>query len=456
MNQDRYTEYEDTMKNVSDYPEELDHMEKRLYKRIRRRLARQCLGFMGAFVGAFVLFTTAVNTSTVIAQTLENIPIIGYLAEYVKFDKGIQNAIKNQYAQEVNLEQEVNGYTLKMPYVIADSKRLVLFFQLPQTILDRKNANEYQVILDDSIYEKLDIRNVYLQNLEDEPGVVPKGLQIISIRADEAAFPQDITIPVSLVKLYTDKGTTMYRELVEKEHKPMILGTYEFKLHLKEFKEPITRILNQEVKVLDQTVVIQSVMEYPTGIEIKATAPKSNTAVISGIRFKGIDENGNAWSIPERTNPGYTYNGDTIDLIYYLENDYFNKASLTSLEITGVGMFMKADKEVMLDLVNQTTTPAISDLNIKNIMRNGDKADITFESTHTGLSEFHTVGTFDMLYEDLQGNVYDMREQRSSQMCNKTQYYMSVIWPKDNKVILERLAAPVTELEKPIRISLKK
>ncbi len=35
----------------------------------------------------------------------------------------------------------------------------------------------------------------------------------------------------------------------------------------------------------------------PTGVEIKATVSKSTTAVINGLRFKGIDVNSNTWSI---------------------------------------------------------------------------------------------------------------------------------------------------------------
>jgi uncharacterized membrane protein len=457
MSQDRNKEYEDTMRNACDYPEELEHMNNRLHNRIRKRLTRRFLTGLSVFAGVVALFTMAVNTSTVIAQTIDRIPVICDLAEYVKFDRGLQSFVNNQYAQEVNLEQEVNGLTLKIPYVIADSKRLVLFFQLPESISAQNNFNEYQVIVDDSDLLELDIRSVNYRRYNGETGTSPNELQIISIRSDNAVIPQDITIPVSLVKLYSTTNKVPIGRKIEEKYDPTILGAYEFNLHLNDYQEPIINVLNQEVQVLGQTVVIRSITEYPTGVEILATAPNKNDAIISDLQFKGIDENGNAWSIPEGTTPALTYYDEAVDVKYYLENDYFSEATLARVEITGAGMFMKADKAVTVDLLNKITTPAIADLNIKYIKRNGDTADITFESTIAGLSMHDILGTFDIRYEDLQGNVYNMEDyETATQIGGKTQYLITVIWPKDNQVVLERIKAPVTELDKPVSISLSK
>ncbi|MDF2511921.1 MAG: hypothetical protein K0S04_1787 [Herbinix sp.] len=454
MNQVRYTEYQDTMRKSCDYPTELDYLNGRLHKKIRQRNARRFLTGMGAFVGAIVLFIAAINTSTVIAQTIERIPVIGDLAKYVRFDKGLENAVKNQFAQEVNLEQEVNGLTLKIPYVIADSKQLVLFFQLPESISDHSDG--YQVVLSEGALEKLDCRSVSYRELKDETGASLNGLHAMMIRSDEAAIPQDISITVSLVKLYSTTNIAPVDRKNEGEHDSTVLASYDFDLQLKDYQEPVTTVLNQEVKVLDQTVVIHSITEYPTGVEIKATAPNNDAAVICDLQFEGIDENGNTWSIPEGTLPAITY-GEAVDIIYYLENDFFNEASLVGLEITGAGMFMKENQMVTIDLLNQTMSPAISDLYIKGIKRNGDTADIIFESDVAGWSMYDIASTFSTRYEDLQGNVNHMTGyQRASQLDGKTQYYITVIWPKDNQVVLERMKAPITVLENSVSVLLNK
>ena len=472
MNEDRFTEYKKSILEAEDYPDELEFINNRLQNKIRRGYRRRLLAGLCTFAGAAALFTAVVNTPTVIAENIQQIPVIGDLAEYVKFDRGLQNAVKNEYVQEVNLEQESNGYTLKMPYVIADSKRLVLFFQLPENIVSQADADEYQVVLGDSAMESLDVRSISYPQPKGKFTTDRSGLQVISIRTDETAIPQDIVLPISLVKLYTEtstgsadsKSSTDDYLARAAESGPTKLGTYEFSLHLNTFKEPITTVLNSEVQVLNETVFIHSITEYPTGVEINVTASNNGDAIISGLQFRGIDKKGNTWGGPEGTNPAvnYNYNNNTLDFKYYLENDYFNEASLTGLEITGVGMFMKADQKITVDLLNQTMTPAISDLIIKDIRKAGEKAVITFESTVAGSMD-RVLRTFDTRYEDLHSNVYDMTNyqnaasyQKAWQIDDKIFYEVSVIWPEDNQVVFMRREAPVIKLDNPISISLNK
>lgn len=216
--------------------------------------------------------------------------------------------------------------------------------------------------------------------------------------------------------------------------------------------------------MLNETIFIQSITEYPTGIEIKVTAPNKGDAIISGLQFRGIDKKGNTWGEPERTSPAVNYNyiDNSLDFKYYLENDYFNEASLTGLEIIGVGMFMKSDQKITVDLQNQTMSPVISDLIIKDVRKSGDKAVVTFESTVAGSMD-KVFSIFDTRYEDLYSNVYDMSNyqygagyQKAWQINDKIFYEASVIWPEDNQVVLMRREAPVIKLDNPVSISLNK
>lgn len=472
MNDDRITEYKKSILEAEDYPDELEFINNRLQKKIRKGYRRRFMAGLCTIVGVALLFTAVVNTPTVIAESIYRIPVIGDLAEYVKFDRGLQNAVKNEYVQEVNLEQESNGYTLKMPYVIADSKRLVLFFQLPESIVSRSDANEYQIVIGDIALEKFDVRSISYPQLKGKFAAGVSGLQVISIRMNETAIPQDIVLPISLVKLYKEISTGMADNkqadegsLVNAaESGETILGSYEFSLHLNTFQEPITTVLNSEIQVLNETVFIQSITEYPTGIEIKVTTPNKGNAIISGLQFRGIDKKGNTWGGPEGTGPAVNYNyiDNSLDFKYYLENDYFNKASLTGLEIIGVGMFMKSDQKITVDLQNQTMSPVISDLIIKDVRKAGDKAAVTFESTVADSMD-KVLRTFDTRYEDLHGNVYDMTDyqngagyQTAWQINDKIFYEVSVIWPEDNQVVLMRREAPVIKLDNPVSISLNK
>ncbi len=457
MNQDGYMEYEDIIKNTIEYPVELNDMENRIRKKIRKRLVRSCYTGMGVFVGILVLFTSLINTSAVIAQAVDKIPVLGNLSAYIKFDRGLQNSVKNGYVQEVNLEQESNGYTLKMPCVVADSKRLVMFFELPESVMNPDNADLYEVVIDNDFLNELDIVGVDVQKNNKEYGAASSGVQSISIRSGDTMIPQDITIPVSLVKLFTTSkiydGSDDSFDYVEGE--PTVLASYEFKLHLNDYPEPKIIELNQEVHVLEQPVIIHSITQYPTGIEIKATAPNNGAGVISGLEIKGVDESGNTWGRPEGSRPAVTYMMDPVEITYYLECDYFKEEALVGLEITGAGMFLKEDRIVTIDLLNQTMTPAASDLYIKRIQRVGDVAQVTFESTIAQLSieDFTDIYVFSHRYEDGKGNVYFMDIQSGGRLGGKMQYNISVVWPEDNQVVLERDSAPIKKLENPVKVS---
>lgn len=69
------------------------------------------------------------------ANAIAELPLIGNLAEYVKLDKSLSKAIENEHVQEVNLVAWDGNNRLLLPYVIADEKKLVLFFQMPEEFI---------------------------------------------------------------------------------------------------------------------------------------------------------------------------------------------------------------------------------------------------------------------------------------------------------------------------------
>lgn len=454
MKSKRHTEYNDFIESAYDYPDELNHMTSRLHTRIRKRIRRRILTSISSFIIALLLFTTAINGSTVFAQMIDNIPVISSLVQYLKFDRGLQNAIQNKYIQEVNLEETVNGYTLKMPYAIADEKRLVVFFQLPDSLLDRYDDENFEVTLDNSIWDQLDIKSFYYKRLTTDSNQ-PTGLHVISIRFGEGSIPKDITLPISLSKSVSTYITDDF--LSRKLNKdPTNLASYEFKLHLNDYEKSKTTVLNQEIKVLDGNILLHSVTEFATGVEVKFKARNDGKVSISGLEIKGIDEKGNVWTMPENESFVAFFADNYTDFIYYLDNDYFSDIPLASLEITRVGMYPNSEKKIVVDLLEKTMTPAISNMIIKSVQKKSDLAYITFESDTPKLNT-DEIFVFSDKYEDMQGNVYFMENYQSSEVKgSKTKYNIIVNWAADNKVVLERYISYLEDLDEPIKIPLPK
>lgn len=454
MKPERHTEYNDFIERAYDYPDELNHMASRLHTRIRKRIRRRILVSISSFILALLLFTTAINGSTVFAQMVDNIPVISSLAKYLKFDRGLQNAIHNKYIQEVNLEETINGYTLKMPYVIADEKRLVVFVQLPDSLLDTYSYDDFDVTLDTSIWDQLDIKSVNYERLTIDSNQSTR-LRAISIRLGEGSIPKDVTLPISLSKLSSTYITDDF--LSRKQNKdPSNLASYEFRLHLNDYEESKTTVLNQEIKVLDGNLLLHSITESATGVEVKLTARNDGDTIISGLEMKGIDEKGNIWTMPENESPSTFYADNYTDFIYYLDNDYFSDIPLASLEITQVGMYPKSEKKIVVDLLEKTMTPAIARMNIIQVIKRDDLAYITFQTNSHKLKN-NEITIFLGRYEDMQGNVYFMDDYQSGEIRgSKTKYNIIVNWPEDNKVVLERYIAYLEDLDEPIKIPLSK
>ena len=457
MNQKRIDEYKESMKEAEMYPEELGQIGFRLNRRIYNKKRKIFLTGLSSIAAIFVLFVFIVNSKTAMADSIFHIPVIGDLAKYVCFDKGLQNAIKNEYAKEVNLTDVNNGYTLSLPYVIPDSKRLVVFFQIPDNAL--QSENDFIHINIDKIVNTVTGKELdgYLSASDNYPASEPKkntGLFNISIRSNDMSIPQDIKIYVTMSRessLHNNEmqvGNAGDQFGASPNNQTEVLGAFVFDLHLKDIPEPKITNIDKDIEVKGQTIHINSVVEYPTGTEISINIPDNNDCIINGINFKSIGTNGDEWG---NSGNGMTSSGPDSNgrIIYYLEGDYFSSAELDKIQITGIRLIKKSDTKITIDLEKMTMTPEIAETRIKSISKTGDKANITLQTIATGC-----FGFFSQDYIDTEGNKYHFNSEGASQVGEKVENYYTVVWPKDNKVILTRSMSPMLNLENPVEIKL--
>ena len=124
------------------YPNELTGAEMRFEKRLlKEKRKKKALACSVSAIAVSLLFVIMINTNVAFANAIAELPVIGQLAEYVKFDKSLSKAIENKYLQEVYLVSwdNKNNIRLLLPYVIADDKKLILLFQLPEELEQQPN-----------------------------------------------------------------------------------------------------------------------------------------------------------------------------------------------------------------------------------------------------------------------------------------------------------------------------
>ncbi|MDF2543771.1 MAG: hypothetical protein K0S47_3489 [Herbinix sp.] len=381
MENDRNDEYKISLEESEAYPEELNHIDLRLKKRIHRKIRKNFMSGIASAAAAFLLFVLVVNTPTAMADAILNMPVLGTLAEYVCFDKGLQNAVMNEYATELDLIEQDQGYSLGIPYVIADSKRLVVIFKPSDNARNKEDdiiRIDITKIIDTStgeLYEGYSSSTSYYTSSEDEE---MKELNYTSIRSVDPPLPKDFQLYITMSRESFLQGNEVKESQTSNLFEPSPntqleqLGQFVFDLHLGNYPEPRVTVLNQDIEVEGQTICINSVSEYPTGTEISVTFYDDNDSIINGLNIEAIDNKGEEW----RNTGGAISSGPDKDnqILYYLEGDYFGSSTLDKIKITGIRLIKKTEAEITLDLQNKTMTPQIRDVTIKSIEKAGNKA----------------------------------------------------------------------------------
>ncbi len=443
-----------------EYPEDLAHVERRLEMRIlkEKRKKRAFVSFISS-VAAAVMFIVLVNTSTAFAGIVAELPLIGTIAEYVKFDKSLKSAIENDYIQQTGLIAYDGSEKLLLPYVIADEKNLVLFFKLP----DDFELSEGQwagisltSIEDGSSGEKVEGFGYSSSNISWQESK-SKGLILQHYNFSEGFLPQSIKINVALIReTYQDQSDEKTNNVdefsaLEDEKYPLAeeVGNFSFNIEFNEFAKPIDYEFNQEHTIMGQKITLKEMKVYPTGTEVSFEFSKDNSAWIKGLDL-AVEKEGNEM-YSGRSGISSTYDETNNHMKVYIQSDYFAEPKEQKLVIKGIRLLEKDKEFITVDLKRGTISPEVEGMQLSKVSRRGQKADLTF-STH--ISNDEMFGLFVSKYTDIEGNPYEIKSEGSSSRDSVMETYLTVEYPESGVVILQRSLTPKVFLKEPIKIPL--
>ena len=439
------------------YPDGLSLVEHRLEKRLlREKRKKRALISSISSVAAAVLFIVLVNTSTAFAGIVADIPLVGKLAEFVKFDKSLSSAIENEYIQETGLISYDGQEKLLLPYVIADEKNLVLFFQLPDKfeLSDNQWAGISLTSMEDSTGEKIEGFSYSTSNISSEEIEKNGGLILQQYHFSESMLPGLIKINVALKKeTYEDTGDEKVSNIndVEEPQLPLTetLGNFSFSIDFNEFAKPITYSINEEHIIMGQKMTLREMKVYPTGTEVLFEFSKDNSAWIKG--FDIVVEQAGAEIFKGRNGLSATYDELNKWMKVYIESDYFEKTKKQELVIKGIRILEKDKEFITVDLEKGTFYPQVKGMELSKIVKREGKADLLFS---TKVTNDECVGLFSSRYKDDEGNSYEFRTEGSSVLDSVMETSITVEYPSSGTVILQRSLTPKIMLENPIRVSL--
>nr|WP_300090973.1 DUF4179 domain-containing protein [Sedimentibacter sp.] len=443
-----------------EYPEELAHVEHRLEMRIQKeKRKKRALSVFISSVAASVLFIVLVNTNTAFAGIVAEIPLIGTIAEYVKFDKSLKSAIENDYVQQTDLMAYDGSEKLLLPYVIADEKNLVLFFKLPDDfeLSEGQWAGINLISMEDSSSgEKIEGFGYSSSNMSWEENK-SNGLIMQQYNFSEGLLPKSIKINVSLKReTYQEQGDEKSSNAdvfsaLEDEKYPLTeeVGNFSFNIEFNEFAKPITYEFNQEHTIMGQKITLKEMKMYPTGTEVTFEFSKENSAWIKGLDLAVESEGTEMYS--GRSGISSTYDETKDCMKVYIQSDYFAEPKEQQLVIKGIRLLEKDKEFITVDLENGAFSPEVEGMQLAKVSRRGQKSDLIF-STRTSNDDMF--GLFASKYTDSEGNPYEIRSEGSSGRDTVMETYLTVEYPESGIVILQRSLTPKLFLQEPIKIPL--
>lgn len=466
----RNQEWQDFQKESIEYPQALAEAEEKLLHRIKKRnKTRRTFAGSLSVAAAAILFILLVNTSTAFAHTIANIPVLAQLAEYVKFDKSLTLAIENEYVQEVNLTAWDGDYQLNLPYVLADEKNLILFFQFPEDFPISKDewlSIHLEELRDANTGKKVEGFSSSSQSLNPENRQENGFLKLHVSFGDTATLPPNIEIEVDVKGETINSSTEPIQVGSEAEdlfQKPVFynLGSFTFNIELKEFAKPIHYEFQEEYSIMDQKICLEKMSIYPTGTEVYFTFPEENTAWIKGLEL-AVQENKD--TILQRRGGISGYNDEENKWMkVFIESDYFRKPQgKQKLLIKGIRLLNKEEEFLTVDLNSKTITPEIAGLTLDSVeVREGqDKANLTFQ---TEVPNDHGFGMFSFIYQDSQGSKYELGGEGMSTRTGLKgknpsssimETHITVVVPEDGVLIFQRSLTPMETIEPPLAITL--
>lgn len=443
-----------------EYPEGLSHVEKRLEARILKE-KRKKRAFVSSIcsVAAAVLFIVLVNTSTAFAGIVADIPLIGSIAEYVKFDKSLKSAIENDYIQQTGLISYDGSEKLLLPYVIADEKNMVLFFKLPDDfeLTEGQWAGiSLKSMEDASSGEKVDGFGYSSSNISMEENE-SNGLIMQHYSFSEGLLPRSIKINVALIReTYNYFGDENERNVdefptLEDEAHPLTeeIGNFSFNIEFNEFAKPITFEFNQEYIIMGQKITLKEMKMYPTGTEVSFEFSKENSAWIKWLDL-AVEKSGNEM-YSGRNGIGSTYDETNNHMIVYIQSDYFAEPKEQTLVIKGIRLLEKNEEFITVDLEHGTFSPEIEGMRLSKVSKRDNKADLTF---YTNISDNDLFSLFASRYTDTEGNQYEFRSEGSTGNDSLMESFLTVEYPESGIVVLQRSLTPKIILPEPIKIPL--
>lgn len=289
------------------------------------------------------VFIFSVRLSPAVAAYVSSIPGMEKIVEFLRDDKGLQKAAEHNLVQNIGASGSLEGVTFTIDQVLADEKRMLLFYTLKNDLPDKEVALHKIELFDHSGKEWE--HGVSWSGMGSEDPVIRNRIDIVINEATE--IPDVMTAKVTLEIDHIKQATPLSIDFVVDKSK---YKTFEKKVY------PVMK----EVTVDGQRFTIEQIAVFPTQTEVSIRFdPANKKHVFDFDKLRLEDEKGQTFAfwgngVPVRDNGE---NGR----IYHLESIYFVEPEKLYLKTDGIRALDKDQLQIVIDAKTGTLTEVPDD-----------------------------------------------------------------------------------------------
>jgi len=355
----------------------------------KRRRKRMIAGPLTSIAAAFAVFVALVNFSAPVAMALAKVPVLKELAEFVQFSHSFTQAVENEYAQIVDLEQSNDAVRAKIEYLIVDQKQVNVFYRLYSSKYTEMHAR-FKIISEDADPAG------YFSTSQSSANEQDGALRVTTFVFQDTAVPDKMHIEM---KVHGSNGDRF-------EPKERI-ATFEFLLEFDPNHTAQGRVVevNQTIDLGGQKFTVADVEIYPSRTMIRLEEDPSNTVWLRGLDFYLQDRDGTVYKHAGGVSAS-SGDGTPSMLIHWVESDWFRGDKRLDLYITGARFVIKGAEKVRIDLETGTADGLPEGITLESVRDWDGKPAVTFRAAAVGDEKYHQL--FELAAYDKDGFRHDL------------------------------------------------
>jgi hypothetical protein len=367
----------------------------------------------------FVILSAFIRISPVFASYVSKVPGLQYLVNLINFDKGVRDAVDNNFIQHINISQEHEGLVFTLKDIIIDNSKAIMFYSI-----ENKTNHKFVDIAEINLKDKngKEVLSCYStsnfnQNISEQKELV--GKSEFNFSDEYTIIPDVLFIDIKL----EDEDTN---EAISYDKRKILASTWKFNIPIDKKKlESMKKIytLNQSIEIEGQKILFKTVTITPTRIAAEIEYDKDNSKKV--LRYDDIsiiNEKGEKWATISNGISG-TRKDDNHETLFFQSN-YFTNPKELYIKGNSIKALYKDKLKVLVDVDKKVLLKAPDHkLTLKSVSNSKGKPSFEFQLLKDNiLDKDRGYFIFQNDFEDSNGKVFDTINSRSTSSDGTYQY----------------------------------